>query len=97
MRNGTNRHYRRRVGASAEDDLAWLRTARRALREAAAVAFTSGIWPLRAKAMDRVLRALGALQHELHEAIAEAHQEARGDSPESRNGEDWLGYPPPRR
>ena len=92
-----NRHYRRRPGTNAEDDLAWLWNARSVLRQADAAAFPSGCWPLRAKAMDRVLRALGVLQHTLHAAIAEAHQEAQGVPPPPRREEDWLGYPPPRR
>jgi hypothetical protein len=91
-----NRFYRNRNKPfTAQDDLAWLLRAREELRKSCTLVFPVGQWPLRAAKMDRVMRALGALQHTLHEAISEVRAELGVRVEDSHD--PWLGYPWPRR
>ncbi len=96
----SNRHYRGRPQKSIIDDLLWLKNARDRFREADEASFTkNATWPLRAAQMDRVVRALGLLQHTLFNAIEEAQAELTGEPVRELPHDDnnWLSYPPPRR
>jgi len=94
-----NVYYRRRSRKEISDDLAWLRRAREAFRAADAAAFPNEAWPIRAPKMDRMIKALGVLQHMFFNAIEEAEAEMTGSTPRLGPHDDnnWLGYRPPRR
>lgn len=86
-------YYRaRNKPLTSVDDVTWLRNARDEFRGAFERGLPNGQWPLKAPQMDRVIKAIGVLQHVLHEAIEEAREETGVVSIKENDWVDFARY-----
>ncbi len=69
--------YKKRQRFTFSDDIAWLQERREALQKL----MPSGLWPLRANEMDKVLNAIRRIDVVLFHALEEATEELRQQQP----------------